>query len=314
LLSTYGDRALTHLRRLLDDPDTHVRQQARLALLAVKEATDLPIVMRSFQGMYIECLGRVRAHIGSRELQEDGLVQQGSGRAGWQKVQGTLAYMVHCGARGASREALAQAVWGEAWSASSVARTLTALRQTFECVPGGEEFAASALTIDAEFCRLDPEFYHSDVRAFERIFTLATQHDHEEGLDAAAPLYGQTLALYNGAYMADVPRAARWGRERRDYLMGSYVIAAERLAEHHFNQRAWSRCVEACMQALDADPAAEDAMIWMLRAYSAAGMRAEREQAFRSYLRVAGGSALEVGAPDDDPVVRVYHQLTAAGA
>lgn len=314
LLSTYGDRAVTHLRRLLDDPDVLVRQQARLALLAVKETTDLPIVMRPFQGMYVECLGRVRLHIGNSELHDDGLVQQGSGRAGWQKVQGVLAYLVHSGGRGASREAIAQAVWGESWSANSVARTLTALRQAFDAAPGGGELAEAALTIEPDYCRLDPDAYHSDVAAFERAFGLAVQCEHDHGLAEAATFYSQALALYSGAYMADVPRAARWGRQRRDYLMSSFVIAAERQAEHYFEQGDMRRCLEACTLALDADPAADEAMIWMLRAYSAAGMRAEREQAYRGYLRVALAGNASAAVPADDPVVQVYTKLTVAGA
>lgn len=311
LVGTYGQRAVTHLRRLLDDADPQVRQQARLALLAVKELTDIPIVMRPFQGMYIECLGHMRAHIGSLELYEDGLVQQGSGRAGWQKVQGVLAYLVHCGARGTSREALGYAVWGEGWSANSLARTLTALRQVFECAPGGASFVEQALLIEPDYCRLDPECYHSDVQAFEQIFGLAIQSDQERGLAAAAPYYAQALALYGGPYMADVPRAVRWSRERRDYLMSSFVIAAERQAEHFHAQRDFRRCLESCTLALDADAAAEDAMIWMLRAYSALGMRVEREQAFRSYLYAARARELAVGTSDDDPVVQVYRELTA---
>lgn len=313
LLSTYGERAITYLRRLLDDPDFSTRQQARLALLAVKELTGAPIMLRPFAGAYIECLGQVRAHIGSHELYEDGVVQQGSGRAGWQKVQGVLAYLVHCGARGASRDALGQAVWGDTWSANSLARTLTALRQAMESTPGGSAFAERALLVEPNYCRLDPESYHTDVRAFERIFTLATQADQDQGLMHAAPFYAQVLALYNGPYMADIPRAGRWARERRDYLMSSYVIAAERQAELLFSHNEFNRCIEVCALALDADPRAEDATIWQLRAYDAAGMRAEREQAYRAYLRAAELERPGIYAADD-PVVLTYQALAGSGS
>src|SRR5262245_61766300 len=70
MLGTYGDRALSSLRRLLDDADPQVRQDARLALLAVAEITDTTLKAQPFRGMYIECLGRMRVYIGNYEMRD----------------------------------------------------------------------------------------------------------------------------------------------------------------------------------------------------------------------------------------------------
>src|SRR5690349_18536639 len=102
LLGMYGDRALTSIRRLVDDSDPQVRQNARLALLAFAECADLPIKAELFQGLYIECLGRLRIYIGNRELLPDDWDSAEGGRAGPQKVQAVLAYLVHCGRHGTS--------------------------------------------------------------------------------------------------------------------------------------------------------------------------------------------------------------------
>lgn len=313
LLGTYGQQALTYLRRLLDDSDAQVRQQARLALLAVKELTDEPLRLRPFKGMYVECLGHLRVYVGNREIQAEGWAASGGGRAGWQKVQAVLAYLLHCGRRGTSRETLGAAIWGGEYSATSLARTLTVLRQAFEQDPAGAAIAAQALSIEPDFCRLAPDCYHTDVQMFEHVFSLAVQLEHDRDLCAAVPLYQQALLLYAGPYMADVARAAQWGRQRRDHLMSSFVIAAERQAEYFFSQRQFRQCQDVCALALDADPGADEAMIWLLRAYTAQGLRAEREQAYRAYLRATQTNALAVGG-HDDPVVRVYRELVTGGS
>src|SRR5690349_9631207 len=111
LLGTYGDRALTYLRRLTDDADPQVRHEARLALLAIAEITDSTLKARPFRGMHVECLGRMRVYLGNNELRDSDWTAAEGGRAGARKMQGALAYLIHCGRRGASREALGAALW-----------------------------------------------------------------------------------------------------------------------------------------------------------------------------------------------------------
>jgi DNA-binding SARP family transcriptional activator len=313
LLGTYGDRALTYLRRLLDEADPQLRQDARLALLALVEMIDGMVKLQSFRGMHVECLGHMRVYIGNHALQTADWAEAGGGRAGWQKVAGVLAYLVHCGRRGASREALGAAVWGGAFSASSLARTLSTLRQAFRKYAGSAPAIEGALVLESDHCLLDPDCYHSDVQLFEQAFSLATQIEQDRGLEHAVPIYTHALQLYTGPYMAGVARADGWCRQRRDHLMSSFMIAAERLAEQAYGQQQYQRCIDACTLALDADPAADEVMIWLLRAFTALDRPAEREHAYRGYLH-AIGLDLQRLESEQDPVVRAYRELVKTKA
>ncbi len=50
--------------------------------------------------------------------------------------------------------------------------------------------------------------------------------------------------------------------------MSSFVIAAERVAEHAYAQAQYAQWIGACALALDADPAADEVVVWLLRAYA----------------------------------------------
>lgn len=312
LLGLYGDRAMTYLRRLIDDADPQIREQARLALLSIAEFTGESIKLQPFRGMYVECMGRLRIYIDSHEMRAQDWVQDGGGRAGWQKVQGVLAYLIHCGRRGTSREALGAAVWSTPPSSSSLARTLNALRQSLGAHSGGAELIERALVLERDFCVLNPEAYHTDAQLFERTYTLAAQHEQDVGLEPAVPLYQHAVRLYTGAYMAEVPRGNSWFRSRRDRLAGDFVLAVERLAEHAFAQRRYEQCIDLCLLALDADATADDIVVWLLRAYASAGRMAEREQVYRRYLHAAGLSADDPAA-QQDAVMQEYDRQREAG-
>src|SRR5215207_6359522 len=85
MLGTYGDRALTYLRRLVGDPDPQIRQDARLALLAIAEITDTSLKSKPFRGMHVECLGRMRVYIGNYEMRDSDWTAAEGGRAGARK-------------------------------------------------------------------------------------------------------------------------------------------------------------------------------------------------------------------------------------
>jgi len=311
LLGTYGDRALTYLRRLADDADPQVRYDARLALLAIVEITDSTLKSKPFRGMHVECLGRMRVYIGNYELRDSDWTEAEGGRAGARKMQGALAYLIHCGRRGSSREALGAALWDKGFSATSLSRTLSALRQTLKRHADSTFVVERALVIENDYCLLDPDCYHTDTLFFEQAYNQATRVESEQSLEVAIPLYTHTLQLYFGPYMADIPCANGWYRSRRDHLRGSFVIAAERLAEHAYDQGQYSQCIDTCALALDAEPAADEMVTWLLRAYARAGLYAELEHGYRGYLHAAGldaGSA----AGQQDAVVQLYQSLGRA--
>jgi DNA-binding SARP family transcriptional activator len=313
LLGTYGDRALTYLRRLADDADPQVRQDARLALLAVAEITDSALKAKPFRGMHIECLGRMRVYIGNNELRDSDWTAAEGGRAGARKMQGALAYLIHCGRRGTSRETLGAALWDKGFSATSLSRTLSALRQTLKHHADSSFAVDRALVLENDLCLLDPDSYQTDVQFFEQAYGQAALAEQEQGLELAAPLYTNAMQLYFGPYMADIPSANGWYRSRRDYLRGNFVIAAERLAEHAYSHGRYRQCIDTCTLALDADPAADDIVSWLLHAYAATDLYVELEHAYRSYLHAAGLDALS-DAGQQDSVVQLYQSLGRARA
>jgi DNA-binding SARP family transcriptional activator len=308
LLGTYGDRALTYLRRLADDTDPQIRHDARLALLAIAEITDSALKAKPFRGMHVECLGRMRVYIGNYEMRDSDWTEAEGGRAGARKMQGVLAYLIHCGRRGSSREALGAALWDKGFSASSLSRTLSALRQTLGRHADSTFVVERALVIENDYCLLDPDCYDTDTMLFEQAYSQATRVEQEQSLAAAVPLYTNALQLYFGPYMAGIPCANGWNRSRRAHLRSSFVIAAERLAEHAYGQAQYSQCIDVCALALDAEPAADEVVTWLLRAYAEAGLYADLEQAYRSYLHAAGLDALSA-VGKQDAVVRLYQSL-----
>lgn len=307
LYTSYGPGIIAVIRALLKSPEPELREQARQALRTAGEFAGLAAATGPAESLALQCLGSLRVAVNGRPMQPHDWAQTEGGRAGGQKVRATFAYLVHCGARGTSREALAEAVWGGDASPSSVARTLTTLRQALAAA-GADEAVEATLTISDERCLLNPEGYHSDVEVFERGCDLAWAVEEDEGLAAAAPLYAQALELYGGPYMADLPRGSGWMLERRETLAGSFFIASERLAEHHFAQGQYDECVRRCQLALDDDAAADDLTVWLLRAYDRLGHRAELEHAFRRYTRAAGLSATPWQTLEDS-VAATYRQL-----
>jgi DNA-binding SARP family transcriptional activator len=176
---------------------------------------------------------------------------------------------------------------------------------------GSPELAAQALSVSREHVALNPAIYQSDADLLGRTLDLACQHEAQEGLDAAVSLYHQVVGLYDGAYMEAVPRGNDWGSERRDLLANAYLLAAERLAEHTFSQGHYRECMAHCRAALVVDPAAEDVVTWLLRAYAQLGLTVDVDHAYRQYLEAAGIDPL---CEPDDAVVRTYDGIRGHAA
>lgn len=310
MIATYGPRALSALRRLLAHGEPRTRHQARLALIAVGEATDLVVKLEPFSGIYIQCLGQLRVYIGNQELSQHHWAQSHGRRAGWQKVRGVFAYLVHCGQRGATPPAIGAALWQKEVSQSSLTHTMQALRR-MGLDDADQAFLEQALTITDEYCALNPQHYHSDVQLFEQAFSTAYTLEQNHGLEAAAQIYAQAMQLYGGMYMADITPGNSWALQRRQYLMNSFTLAAERLAEHAFNHNHFRQCVTICAQVLDIDNTADDVLVWQLRAFAAEGQRADLELAYRSYLKALRLDPLS-SEGQQDQVVQLYQRLTAS--
>ncbi|PMP78763.1 MAG: hypothetical protein C0184_10620, partial [Chloroflexus aggregans] len=281
LLTHYGNRALTYLRRLLDDPE--LSEQAQIALRHISEISGLRIELRPFRGVYVHCLGEFQVFIDSRMIKAEEWGQSETGRAGGRKVQGIFAYLVHCGASGAPRHEIASAVWDGEASASSFARTLTALRQVLQQV-GGETLTNQLLITDRQRCVLNPDRYQSDADLLERTFELATRTVTEQGLSAAVPFFQYVLDLYDGPYMEGIAGAQRWATERAANLLSKTVIAGERLAADAFANGNDQQCIQYCQRILALEPRTAAVVSWLLRANHRLGLPMEMQRAYQRYL------------------------------
>jgi len=307
LYAAYGDQATVHVRLVLRAGTPEERRQARLALDALDACGGLCSATPPFGGIEIGCLGAFQVHINGLTIQVQDWGRYDSGRAGAQKLQSVFAYLAHTGARGATREAIIAAVWGNAAGAASLARALTSLR-TLIADASGSELADSALVTDAERCMLRPDFIRNSADIFAQAFDLADRIEQRDGLAAAAPLYRCALELYGGPYMADIPRSNGWMLERRQLLLGHFVNAAERLAEQYVEEQRYRECVNVCTRAIDEAPDADDVTIWLLQAYLRLDQGAELERAYRRYLRATALNPLAPGATADR-VIATYESL-----
>lgn len=308
MLSTYGERSLTFLRRLLDASDRDIQEQATRALRVVSEISGMRVEMHPFRGIYVECLGDLHVYVNGRDIKPEDWAQYDRGRAGARKVQGLFAYLVHMGAQGATSAEIGAALWNGTVSPSSLARTLSSLRQVLSRV-GNPELAEQALIASRDVYRLESAQYQTDAGLFERTFNRAYQTEITAGLEPAVPLYQQARELYSGPYMADLPRSSDWGQEKRDLLMNDYVIATERLAEYEYSRHHYQRCLALCRAALECDPAADDVTCWALRCYARQGMRTELDRTYQRYRAIV---TLNTSSFDEqDSVVQLYDKLTS---
>jgi DNA-binding SARP family transcriptional activator len=311
LLCSHGPDVVGALRRLTQDPDAQVRREAHLALqnIAAHGAGDAPA--EPLRDIYVTCLGSLRLGVDGAVYETRAWASEDGGRAGWQKVQATFAFLVHSRPHSVNRRVLGEAVWGTATSASSLARTLTSLRQALARMCG-EALAERLLLVGDDRCWLDPELFEVDVAVFERTYALASETEVAVGLRQAAPLYAQVMELYRGPYLSDVTPGSGWMYARRDLLNSYYLIAAERLAEDAYTRADYRRCILVCMQALGAEPTADDIVTWMLRAYARLGHYGELEYAFRSYVQAAGIDPATDAS--QDVVIKTYREVIHARA
>jgi hypothetical protein len=93
--------------------------------------------------------------------------------------------------------------------------------------------------------------------------------------------------------------------DRCQQLNGIFVNAVERLVELAFEHGQYLRCVALCQQALDAAPASDDIVCWLLHSYHRLGRIAEFEHAYRRYLRVAAVDPVSAEG-SRDAVVKTY--------
>lgn len=284
LASMYGPDATIFLRQLLHELDPATHNAALLALLLLERPALFAETAGRAGQLYIECLGHFRLNYGGATLEHDEWLRHCKGRAGVQKAQSLLAYLVQCGRRGVSRSAAKSMIWPSHSDNRRLAATLLALRSIIgELCP---RECDQLLLLTADHFVLCPDYYSSDDQQFERVFQIASEIETRQGLEQASPFYQQAVQLYGGPYMHGVAGAESWCGARRDLLADHFIIASERLAELAFRQRRYQECANLCELALESDPLAEELLYWLLQAYAALGRWADLEHSYQHFRRV----------------------------
>ena len=262
-------------------------------------------------------MGTFRVYVGSRELQPCDWAGAGLSRGGGLKAQSMLAYLLHCGAAGATEDELMYAIWGDnPPSAGSFARTQSHL---FDVLDGKDRPHGHCRFVvkNRRHLTLRPELCSSDVERLLQRWSHAQQTEHEHSLVAAVPFYEALVQQYGGDYMHSVAKGWDWQRDRANNLQSVYLGALERLATNQYIAGNSPQCRAICQQGLLADRSDQLLTEKLLVVLADLDLPADATRAFIYYLEAAG---LQPHSPDyhDDPVVQTYwhcwpHQARQAG-
>jgi TolB-like protein len=188
------------------------------------------------------------------------------------KAKALVAYLAMQGARGQSREKLAELLWGN--SAESQARAN--LRQALSSIRKALNGVGSArLVTDGDQISLAGRDLELDVALFERLVAEATP----DALKRAADLYKGDLL--DGFSLKEDSFEA-WARAERERLRHLACHALAQLIAHCEEVGDTERCLETAARLLALDPLRETAHRILMRAYAAQGRQASALKQFET--------------------------------
>ncbi len=304
LCELYGQDTEIYLRRLRDYGPAAMQLLAQKALEGLNEL-GIEVSPQPTRLLHIHCLGTFRVSVGSRELLQQDWAGRGPGRGGGLKAQAMLAYLLHCGANGATEDELLYAIWGEKpQSAGSLARTQSHL---FNVLDGEDRSHGQCRFIikNKRHLTLRPELCSSDVERFLQRWNHASHTEDENSLEAAVPLYKEVAQQYSGGYLDFVTKGWDWHRDRAHQLQAVYLAALERLADSAYTARNFPHCRSLCQQGLQLDRGDQLLTEKLLVVLADLDLEMEATRAFIYYLE-ANGLQANTAEYHDDLVVQTY--------
>lgn len=252
--------AALHLLKAMDTDEAQ-RQLQTLTLPNPNEPLTVGSTQSGEQALpniRIYCLGNLRVERNAQAI--EGSAWAGKSKAGRQKVKTLLAYLVERGKQGATKDELVEALWGsKAWGRdearleSSLARTLSALRQVLE--PDLLPPATSSFIINEEgryylntsLCWIDGERFQDLIKEAR---VAKSRNDHI----AAEAAYAEAKALYRGEYFRDISGAEEWAGLQRYALSQQLGIALMSLGGYHFETGAINDALTCYREAIEQEP------------------------------------------------------------
>jgi TolB-like protein len=212
------------------------------------------------------------------------------------KAKALVAYLALRGARGQSREKLADLLWGNSAEEQARANLRQALSSIRKALNGD---GAAHLATDGDQISLAGPDIDLDVAEFERLAAEATP----EALKRVAALYKGDLL--DGFSLKEDSFEA-WARAERERLRHLACDALTKLIAHCDEVGDTERCVETAARLLRLDPLREAAHRILMRAYVAQGRQASALKQFetcRDILR------RELGVEPEPETVALYREI-----
>jgi DNA-binding SARP family transcriptional activator len=216
------------------------------------------------------------------------------------RVLDLLKCIVALGAGGASRDALASALWPDSEGDAARAAlevTLHRLRKVLS--------HKAAAQLSKGVVHLEPSAVWIDAVAFEELADRANGEHGAVNLDAAR----RALALYGGPFLPNDEETA-WLLPRRDRLRSRYVRLAIRAAQQCDQAGDPGQAAEIYAAALEAEPLIEDLYRRLMLCLARQGRLAE---AFDVYRRCRNMLAMVFGAAPSQETKAAYASI-ARGA
>ncbi len=212
------------------------------------------------------------------------------------KARALIAYLALRGARGQSREKLAELLWGnsaEEQARANLRQALSSIRKalngdgTVYLVTDGDQISLAGPDIDL------------DVALFERLVAEATP----DALKRAAVLYKGDLL--DGFSLKEDSFEA-WARAERERLRHLACDALTKLIAHCDEVGDSERCVETAARLLTLDPLREAAHRILMRAYAAQGRHASALKQFEACRDIL---KRQLGVEPEPETVALYRDI-----
>lgn len=228
------------------------------------------------------------------------------------KVRALLAYLA-VEPRPHTRAELAALLWPdqpEAAARASLSQALTTLRGAL----GDRGAEEPALLADTQSVRLSPGYaLDVDVAAFLAALAACEAHPHRSWRTCAAcaERLGRAVALYRGAFLADIaiPDSEvfdEWASLQREHLQQRAMSALERLAERAEWRGAYAEALAYARRLVALDPLLEEGQRALMRLLALNG---ERTAAIAQYRQLQAALARELDAEPEDATAALFEQI-----
>ena len=258
----------------------------------------------------IYCLGNLRVECNGLAIEGSGWA--GKSKAGRQKVKTLLAYLVERGVQGATKDELIEALWGsKAWGRdearleSSLARTLSALRQVLE--PNLLPPATSSFILNDEGrYYLNTSLCWIDAKQFETLIKNARAAKSRNDHAGAEVAYQEAKALYRGEYFRDIVGAEEWAGLQRYALSQQLGIALMSLGGYYLEAQAINEALVCYQAAIEQEPTNHTAHYMLIDALRQEG---RLEDAILAYQHCRKIFDQEVDEAPPESIVELYEDI-----